>query len=57
MPKELGDSRAETLGGYLMEALGEIPEQGRQVELDGLTWSVLDAEGPALRTLKLERRR
>jgi len=46
---------AETLGGYLVQALGEIPATGTSHDLDGHRWTVLDAEGPALRTLRLER--
>jgi len=52
---KLEEHWAETLGGYLMEALGEVPKTGRQVRLEGLIWTVLDAEGPALKTLRLER--
>jgi CBS domain containing-hemolysin-like protein len=45
---------AETLGGYLMEKLGEVPETGRAYVLDELVWTVLSARGPALGTLRLE---
>jgi len=51
----LESEEAETLGGYLIEKLGEIPDEGSLHRIDGLLWSVLDAEGPALRTLRLER--
>ncbi|MBC8366991.1 HlyC/CorC family transporter [bacterium] len=51
----LSSGESETLGGYLMEQLGEVPEEGSVCEIAGLRWTVLDAEGPALRTLKLER--
>ncbi len=46
---------SETLGGFLMESLGEVPEKGSALELDGFRWTVLEAEGPALRTLRLDR--
>ncbi|MCB1163859.1 CBS domain-containing protein, partial [bacterium] len=52
----LSPGSAETLGGRLMEALGEVPEIGRPYALDGLVWTVLSARGPALGTLRLERR-
>ncbi len=45
----------ETLGGYLMERLGEVPRRGEHYDLDGLRWTVLSAEGPSLGTLRLER--
>jgi len=51
----LGSGENETLGGFLMEQLGEVPEEGSVCEIAGLRWTVMDAEGPALRTLKLER--
>ena len=51
----LMSEESETLGGFLMEQLGEVPEEGSVCEMAGLRWTVLDAEGPALRTLKLER--
>ena len=46
----------ETLGGYLMERLAEVPETGRVYDLDGIRWTVLSSRGPALGTLRLERR-
>ncbi|MBN2171444.1 MAG: HlyC/CorC family transporter [Candidatus Krumholzibacteriota bacterium] len=52
---ELGDGEAETLAGALMEHLGELPETGRAYEHAGVRWTVLDADGPVLRTLRLER--
>lgn len=51
----LGGGEAETLAGALMERLGELPETGRAYDLAGVRWTVLDADGPALRTLRLER--
>jgi len=53
---KLASQTAETLGGYLMEALGELPEVGRPYLLGPLRWTVLSAEGPILGTLRLERR-
>lgn len=52
----LSPGSAETLGGHLMERLGEVPETGRPYTVDGLVWTVLSARGPALGTLRLERR-
>lgn len=48
---------AETLGGYLMESLGELPETGRVYAVAGLEWTVLSARGPALTTLRLQQPR
>lgn len=45
----------ETLGGYLMERLGEVPQPGVPHDLDGLRWTVLSSVGPALGTLRIER--
>jgi CBS domain containing-hemolysin-like protein len=52
----LSSGSAETLGGHLMEVLGEVPETGTPYVVDGLLWTVLSARGPALGTLRLERR-
>ncbi|MBM4117243.1 CBS domain-containing protein [bacterium] len=53
----LPPASAETLGGYLMERLGELPETGRVYAIDGLEWTVLSARGPALTTLRLQQPR
>ena len=50
----LPPASAETLGGYLMERLGEVPETGRVYAIAGLEWTVLSARGPALTTLRLQ---
>ncbi len=59
LPEILGlrlpPAEAETLGGYLMERLGEVPEMGHSYRIDGLTWTVLSARGPALGALRIER--
>lgn len=47
----------ETLGGYFMERLGEVPVPGEQHELDGLRWTLLSARGPVLGSLRVERLR
>jgi len=52
----LASDEMETLGGFLMEGLAEVPEPGRSYELAGITWTVLSSRGPALGTLRLERR-
>jgi len=58
LPELLGlrlpPAEAETLGGYLMEKLGELPETGRAYAVEGLTWTVLSARGPALGTLRIQ---
>jgi putative hemolysin len=54
---ELDADDVETLGGYLMKILGEVPEQGRRYVRNGVTWTVLNAEGPALGMIKLESER
>lgn len=51
---QLPPAESETLGGYLMEKLGELPETGRAYQVAGLTWTVLSARGPALGTLRIQ---
>lgn len=53
----LESSEMETLGGYLIERLGEVPAPGDRLELDGLRWTLLSAQGPVLGSLRVERLR
>ena len=45
----------ETVGGYLIEAIGRIPREGESFNLGGLRFLVLAAEKTHVRKLKLER--
>jgi CBS domain containing-hemolysin-like protein len=54
---ELDADDVETLGGYLMKILGEVPEPGHRYVRNGVTWTVLNAEGPALGMIKVESER
>ncbi len=47
---------AETCGGLLMEATGRIPEEGEEIEVDGLLFRVVEKEGPRLRKLRVRLR-
>ncbi len=51
----IASDEMETLGGYFMEKLGEVPRPGDLHELDGMRWTVLSSVGPALGTLRIER--
>jgi putative hemolysin len=50
---DLTSDLVDTIGGYLMEQLGEIPEIGREYRLRSQTWTVLSAQGPVLRTIRV----
>lgn len=52
---KLAGRDVETLGGYLLDSLGEVPEVGESHILESYRWTLMDAKGPSLKTLKLER--
>ena len=49
---ENGD--VQTIGGFVMVALGTIPSRGELVEYEGITITVLDAEPRRVKRLRLE---
>ncbi|MBN2071874.1 MAG: HlyC/CorC family transporter [Candidatus Krumholzibacteriota bacterium] len=52
------DSReVETVGGYLIEAIGRIPREGETFTLGPYRWLVLSAEMKKINKIKLERTR
>jgi putative hemolysin len=44
----------ETLGGFLISSLSRIPEKGSALELDGVRYTVLDAEPQRVKRVKIE---
>jgi CBS domain containing-hemolysin-like protein len=48
------DAGYETLGGYLMNSLGRIPEKGTTLEIDGTRFTVLDAEPQKINRVQIE---
>ncbi len=47
-PAVWDDSQAETLAGWLLEQLGNIPEAGDTLELVGLSFEIEKMDGPAI---------
>jgi putative hemolysin len=43
-----------TMGGYVFGLLGRAPEQGDQIEADGLRLTVVDLEGTRIERLEVE---
>ncbi len=50
----LKDDEFDTIGGVVLHALGHLPELGETVEVDGLSFSVLNADARRLRLLSLD---
>lgn len=48
---ELGEVRAATVGGWLVERVGSAPGAGEEVELDGFRFRVEAREGPRIESL------
>ncbi len=53
---EIPEGPYETLSGYVMHALGRIPEINDVVYLDGVRLTVLSMEGKRVGTLLLSKR-
>src|SRR5262249_44120168 len=49
------DAGFETLAGFLLLKLGNIPQGGEQVEHDGRRFTVLEVDGPRLARLRIEK--
>jgi len=45
----------ETLGGYLMDALGRIPEKGESIEIDGYCFEIIKATRTRIRIVILQK--
>jgi magnesium and cobalt exporter, CNNM family len=52
---ELPPNGADTIGGFVLDALGSIPEPGATVQADGFMIEVLAMEGQRVRKLRLRR--
>ena len=49
----LSDEDADTIGGYIMRALGHVPKRGEQLEEEGLLFTVLGADSRRIYRLKV----
>ena len=52
---ELPDGPYETIAGFMMAAIGELPAVGQSVELDGFRLTVLSVEGRRATRIQVER--
>jgi CBS domain containing-hemolysin-like protein len=52
---DLPPNGADTIGGYVQDALGSIPDPGATVQADGFLIEVLAMEGQRIRKLRLTR--
>jgi len=51
---KLPESPADTMGGFVMDLLGRVPENGEQVKQDGLLFTVVEMRGRRILKIKLE---
>lgn len=49
------DNGVETLGGYVFERLGEVPEVDDEIREDGLTLTVVEVEGKRIKQVRIHR--
>jgi len=51
----VADNGVETLGGYVFERLGEVPEVGDCVQTDHVTLEVVEVEGKRIKKVRITR--
>ncbi|GAC1396670.1 MAG: hemolysin family protein [Chloroflexota bacterium] len=49
----VADNGIETLGGYVYERLGEVPEAGEAIQADHLTLEVVDIDGRRIKKVRI----
>jgi CBS domain containing-hemolysin-like protein len=52
---KLPDGPYESVGGFIIHQLGQLPKAGETVELDGLRYKVLSATRRHIKTVKIEK--
>lgn len=52
----VADNGVETLGGWVFERLGEVPEEGEAIETDHVTLEVVEMEGRRIKKIRITRR-
>lgn len=52
---EFADDEFDTIGGIVLKAFGHLPERGESVTLNGLDFSILNADSRRLRLLQVKR--
>jgi CBS domain containing-hemolysin-like protein len=55
LDREIDDSHEATIGGYLVEVLGRVPDKGETVEVNGMHVEVVETHGPLLQRLRVRR--
>jgi CBS domain containing-hemolysin-like protein len=51
----MADNGIETLGGFIFERLGEVPEVGDCIDVDHLTLEVVDVDGKRIKKVRITR--
>jgi len=51
---ELNHNEYETIGGMVLHHLGHLPEEGETLEIENMNFTVLEADGRRIHTLRLE---
>jgi len=52
---EISEAHEATIGGYLLEELGHVPQVGEAFEVGGMQVEVLGVEGARIAELRIER--
>ena len=53
-PPQIPETDSTTVGGWIMELLGHIPESGETADWENFHFTVLDAENQAVKTVRLK---
>lgn len=52
----LADTCAETIGGFILNRLGRIPQRGEEFVIEGIRFRVLDGDGRQIKKLEIEKK-
>jgi len=55
MGSAFSEEWGETIGGLLLHHYGELPAEGRQIEIDGFRFKVIDVEENRIKTVEFEK--
>ena len=52
---QLGSENADTIGGFIFDHLGRVPEQSSQFSYQGLTFTILEADERRIHRIRIQR--
>jgi len=55
MNSELSKDESDTLAGYLYDHMGQVPQGGESIQVDGLTFTIEQVSGRRIRRIRVVR--